>query len=67
MTTIGRLRLQWGVDEPTCPSLLPLQMLDLEPPAMPPQAILCIRALRDPMPGVIDLRRAPSSPPPRRR
>ncbi len=33
-----------------------LRTLDLEPPSMPRQAILCIRAMRDPLPGAVDLR-----------
>ena len=33
-----------------------LASLDLEPPAMPPHGILCVRVLHDPLPGAIDLR-----------
>jgi hypothetical protein len=33
-----------------------LRALDVQPPGIPPNAILCIRALDDPMPGAIDAR-----------
>ncbi|HMF93233.1 MAG TPA: hypothetical protein VKE96_03030 [Vicinamibacterales bacterium] len=33
-----------------------LRTLDLSPPAMPPHAILCIRAMPDPLPDGIDMR-----------
>src|SRR5260370_19764023 len=40
-----------------------LGALDLQPPAMPEQSILCIRRLHDPLPGGIDLR-SPAAPRP---
>ena len=58
-TTLGRLRIRSG---PADASALQVRAssaigaLDLQPPAMPPQSILCIRTLRDPLPNGLDLR-----------
>src|ERR1700710_2949951 len=58
-TTIGTLRLLATTADPNALRMrggLVLGTLDLQPPAMPEQAILCIRALRDPLPGGLDFR-----------
>ena len=58
-TTIGRLRIRTDSPDPAALRLrgaAALRSLDLQPPSMPPQAILCIRAMRDPLPGTVDLR-----------
>jgi hypothetical protein len=58
-TTIGRLRLRAATADPNALRMrggTVLGALDLQPPAMPEQAILCIRTLQDPMPGGLDLR-----------
>jgi hypothetical protein len=58
-TTIGRLRLLADTADPNALRMrggTVLGTLDLQPPAMPEQAILCIRTLRDPLPGGLDLR-----------
>jgi hypothetical protein len=58
-TTIGRLRLRAATADPHALRMrgsTAVGALDLQPPAMPEQAILCIRALRDPLPGGLDLR-----------
>jgi hypothetical protein len=47
----ARLRTSWLLDEAT-----------LQPPALPPAAILCIRHLRDPRPGTVDLQRTQLPP-----
>ena len=57
-TTIGRLRLRGdGIDDDVVRrSSAAIRILDLQPPALPPAAILCVRTLRDPLPGALDLR-----------
>lgn len=58
-TTIGRLRLVAATADPNALRMRGgsvLGALDLQPPAMPEQAILCIRKLHDPLPGGLDLR-----------
>lgn len=65
-TTIGRLRLVAATADPNALRMrggTVLGTLDLQPPSMPEQAILCIRKLHDPLPGGLDLR-SPSSPRP---
>jgi hypothetical protein len=60
-TRIGRLRVRASGGDAEAAArrcALALRGLDLEPPAMPPQAILCVRALADPRPGSLDVRRA---------
>jgi len=60
-TTIGTLRLLAAAADPHALRLrggTVLGALDLQPPAMPEQSILCIRRLHDPLPGGIDLRSA---------
>jgi hypothetical protein len=64
-TTIGRLLVRADVAtaagaEQRAGSAL--RALDLRPPAMPPQAILCIRSLADPMPHSLDLRSSAARP-----
>jgi hypothetical protein len=64
-TTIGRLRVRADVvtaagAEQRAGSAL--RALDLQPPAMPPQAILCIRSLADPMPRALDFRSSAARP-----
>jgi len=57
--TIGRLRLRAAAADVTAlqmRSAAALRALDLSPPAMPAQAILCIRSMGDPFPGGIDAR-----------
>src|SRR5258706_9784715 len=57
--TIGRLRLWAATADPDALRLrggTAVGALDLQPPAMPEQAILCIRKLHDPLPGGLDLR-----------
>ena len=61
MTTIGRVHLRTDTDDALATRMRgesALRALDLEPPAMPPRVILCIRAMADPMPGGLDLRSA---------
>ena len=56
-TGIGRLRVHASGEDPQALAYrcaLALRSLDLEPAAMPPQAILCVRALQDPLPGAMD-------------
>jgi hypothetical protein len=58
-TTIGRLRLVAATADPNALRMrggTVLGALDLQPPAMPEQAVLCIRKLQDPLPGGLDLR-----------
>jgi hypothetical protein len=58
-TTIGRLRIRTSSADPDAVRMrgaAALRSLDLQPPSMPAQAILCIRTLRDPLPGGVDLR-----------
>ncbi|HEX3527308.1 MAG TPA: hypothetical protein VH988_09595 [Thermoanaerobaculia bacterium] len=58
-TTIGTLRLLAAAADPHTLRMrggTVLGTLDLQPPAMPEQSILCIRRLHDPLPGGIDLR-----------
>jgi hypothetical protein len=58
-TTIGRMRIRTSADDTLAVRMrseTALRTLDLQPPGMPSRAILCIRALSDPMPGGIDLR-----------
>jgi hypothetical protein len=58
-TTIGRLRLVAATADPNALRMrggTVLGTLDLQPPAMPEQAVLCIRKLYDPLPGGLDLR-----------
>jgi len=58
-TTIGKLRLLAAAADPHALRMrggTVLGTLDLQPPAMPEQSILCIRRLHDPLPGGIDLR-----------
>jgi len=65
-TTIGRLRLVAATADPNALRMrggTVLGTLDLQPPAMPEQAILCIRKLHDPLPGGLDLR-SPAAPRP---
>jgi len=65
-TTIGRLRLVAATADPNALRMRGgsvLGTLDLQPPAMPEQAILCIRKLHDPLPGGLDLR-SPAAPRP---
>src|SRR5580693_3885411 len=65
-TTIGRLRLRAAAADPDRLAMrgrAAVGALDLQPSAMPEQAILCIRTLHDPRPGGLDLRsRAASRP-----
>ncbi len=58
-TTIGRLRLVAATADPNALRMrggTVLGTLDLQPPALPEQAVLCIRKLHDPLPGGLDLR-----------
>ena len=57
-TTIARLRLTGdGIDDGVVQrGSAAIRVLDLQPPAMPPAAILCVRTLRDPLPRALDLR-----------
>jgi hypothetical protein len=58
-TTIGTLRLLAAAADPNALRMrggTVLGTLDLQPPAMPEQSILCIRRLHDPLPGGLDLR-----------
>ncbi|HEV7505502.1 MAG TPA: hypothetical protein VGS07_11365 [Thermoanaerobaculia bacterium] len=58
-TTIGRLRFVAATADPNALRMrggTVLGTLDLQPPSMPEQAILCIRKLHDPLPGGLDLR-----------
>jgi len=58
-TTIGRLRLRAAAADPDAlrrRGAAALGALDLGPPALPEQTILCIRRLDDPLPGALDLR-----------
>src|SRR5947199_272006 len=58
-TSIGRLRLRAATADPDALRMrggTAVGALDLQPPAMPEQAILCIRTLQDPLPGGLDLR-----------
>lgn len=60
-TRVGRLRVRAAADDPLAAGMraeAAVRPLDLVPPGMPPQAILCIRAMADPMPGGIDVRSA---------
>ncbi|MBV8519258.1 MAG: hypothetical protein JO197_17825 [Acidobacteria bacterium] len=63
-TTIGRVRVRANAEDALAVRMrgeAALRALDLEPHGMPPQAILCIRALADPMPGAIDVRSSHAS------
>ncbi len=65
-TTIGTLRLVAAAADPHALRMrggTVLGTLDLQPPAMPEQSILCIRRLHDPLPGGIDLRSAAAARP----
>jgi len=58
-TRIGRLRVRLSGGDPQLAAercALALRSLELRPPAMPPQAILCVRTLADPMPRGVDVR-----------
>jgi hypothetical protein len=60
-TRVGRLRVRAAADDPLATGMrteAALRPLDLVPPGMPPQAILCIRSMDDPLPGGIDVRSA---------
>ncbi len=56
-TRIGQARIRAPRTEAEacaarCASIVP--SLDLEPAAMPPQAVLCVRSVQDPLPGGLD-------------
>lgn len=56
-TRIGQARIRASrADAASCANRCAavLASLDLQPAAMPPQAILCVRSLPDPLPGAID-------------
>jgi hypothetical protein len=58
-TKVGRLRVRTLYEDAEphaqrCAATL--RSLDLEPPGLAPQSILCVRALVDPMPGGVDVR-----------
>src|SRR6266849_6768316 len=58
-TTIGRLRIRTNGSDPAALRMrgaAALRSLDLQPPSMPSQAVLCIRTMCDPLPGTVDLR-----------
>jgi hypothetical protein len=58
-TTIGRLRVRAAgadADAAVTQCAAAIGGLDLTPAAMNPRAILCVRALRDPLPDAIDVR-----------
>ncbi len=59
---VGRLRIR-GADNERLTSYLRaaqvLNVVELRPRDLPPAAILCVRTLRDPLPGTISLRSAP--------
>ncbi|AKJ02886.1 hypothetical protein ATI61_11375 [Archangium gephyra] len=64
---IGRLRVRSGSEEPLSARLRLeglLSAVHLSPLGLPPSAILCIRHLRDPKPGVLSPRRLATRPPP---
>ncbi|HEY6137025.1 MAG TPA: hypothetical protein VI670_04610, partial [Thermoanaerobaculia bacterium] len=55
-TRVGRLRIRAAADDPVAAGMRAesaLRPLDLVPPGLPPQAILCIRSMADPLPGGI--------------
>lgn len=65
-TIVARLRVRGAVD-PLAARLRLESMLAvarLRPLCLPPAAILCVRRLRDPLPGALSLRRLDLRPPP---
>jgi hypothetical protein len=65
-STIGRLHVRIPANAaseagPRCTTAI--RVLDLQPPGMAPDAVLCVRSLPDPLPGAIDLRGADQRPP----
>ena len=60
-TRVGRLRIRAAAEDSLALAMrgeAVLRPLDLHPPGMPRQAILCIRRMDDPLPRAIDLRTA---------
>ncbi|HXH37806.1 MAG TPA: hypothetical protein VNN08_04210 [Thermoanaerobaculia bacterium] len=65
-TTIGRLRIRAAARDPLAVQMRSeavLRAADLQPESLPAQAILCIRALGDPLPGALDLEGRRGRPP----
>ena len=63
---IGRLRITGTRGDPVSARLRAARLLDADvfrPPGLPPSAILCIRALRDPLPGQFPMSSSAIRPP----
>jgi hypothetical protein len=66
-TSIERVRVQGDALDPTTARLrlgLLLERAELRPPGLPPAAVLCVKRVLDPLPGVLQLQTADARPPP---